>query len=189
MVKTELGFEVKQESQNDTMWASEIVAVPQSTQASRDPETNCQFCDDKDSKIAVLVSERENVIFDQNSMRSRLDLEFKNISDQNESLHNEIERLKIQSLFMKQQHNVDQNRIDALQKQVEALQSELENSKLKHNNEFEVEKLLAHYKRKGEMVYLVRWKNYGKEYDSWEGEDNLKCPKILNAYKKSKKII
>lgn len=134
VVKTELDFQVKQESQNDVMWASELVTVPQCTQAARDFETKCQSCDDKDSKIASLISEKEKMTFDQNSMRLRCDSEIKNISDQNESLHNEIERLKTQSLFMEKQHNVDENRINALYKQVEVLQSELESLKAKHEH-------------------------------------------------------
>lgn len=169
MVKTELDFEVKQESQDETMWASELVVVSQNTHASRNCETKCQSCDGKDSKIAVLVSEREKLIFDQNTMRSRFDSEVKNISDQNELLQIEIERLKTQSMFMEQQHNVDQNRIDALHKQIEALQMEVESLKAKHNNEYDVEKLLAHKNKKGKIVYLVRWKGFAKEYDTWEG--------------------
>lgn len=122
-------------------------------------------------------------------MRLRYASEVKNITDQNESLHNEIERLKAQSLFMEKQHNVDENRIDSFDKHVSALQSEFESLKAKHNNEFEVGKILAHKKQKGEMMYLVRWKGYGKEYDTWEQENNLTCPKLLNAYNESKKII
>lgn len=55
MVKTELGFEVKQESHDDAMWASKLVTVPQNFQAGYDCETKCLSCDDKENEIAVMV--------------------------------------------------------------------------------------------------------------------------------------
>ena len=52
--------------------------------------------------------------------------------------------------------------------------------------EFEVEFIHAHKFRKGrknKRVFLVRWKGYGPEHDTWEPEDNLKnCPDALHDY-------
>lgn len=61
--------------------------------------------------------------------------------------------------------------------------------KLKIDGEYEVQDLLLHEKRKGKISYLVRWKGYSAEYDSWEEEENLHCPAILEAYQKSKKLL
>lgn len=53
------------------------------------------------------------------------------------------------------------------------------------DNVYEVEKIIRHqYSRE----YLVRWKPFGPDDDTWEKESNLNCPTILNKYKKIKKI-
>lgn len=50
--------------------------------------------------------------------------------------------------------------------------------------EYEVEMLLKHRKRKGKQrEFLVRWKNYSPSYDTWETEDRLKCPALVNYLK------
>lgn len=48
---------------------------------------------------------------------------------------------------------------------------------------YEVEKLVGH---KMVRFYLVRWKGYTEEHDTWEKETNLiDCPEILKSYKSS----
>lgn len=51
---------------------------------------------------------------------------------------------------------------------------------------FEVQKLLTHKIIKRKRQFLVRWKGYDSTEDSWVPESGLNCPKILNAYLKSK---
>lgn len=51
--------------------------------------------------------------------------------------------------------------------------------------QYEVEKILEQKKQKGVWLYKIRWKGYGAEHDTWEKESNLKCPKILKAFKKT----
>lgn len=50
---------------------------------------------------------------------------------------------------------------------------------------YEVEKLIGHKTKKGARFYLVRWKGYNEQDDTWEKESNLDCPAILNAYNAS----
>lgn len=49
---------------------------------------------------------------------------------------------------------------------------------------FEVLKILARRKsRRGKLEYLVRWKNYGEEDDTWEPIENLKdCDEVLEDF-------
>lgn len=53
---------------------------------------------------------------------------------------------------------------------------------------YEVEDLIKHKKNKNGMQYLVRWKNFTPKDDTWEREDNLMCPGILEAYKRKKNL-
>jgi len=45
--------------------------------------------------------------------------------------------------------------------------------------EYEVEKILDRRERRGKLKYLVRWKDYTAEEDTWEGLENLKNAKDL----------
>lgn len=60
--------------------------------------------------------------------------------------------------------------------------------KQRKNNEYEVEKLLNHKGRKPNREFLVRWKNFPPDDDTWELERNLCCPKILKEYLKKKRL-
>ena len=50
--------------------------------------------------------------------------------------------------------------------------------------EYEVEAILGHRKRKRKIEYLVRWKDYGAEEDSWQSARDLQnAPCLLRAYR------
>lgn len=52
------------------------------------------------------------------------------------------------------------------------------------NDVYEVNRLIADEKVGKTRYYLVRWKGFGREDDTWETEKSLSCPKILKEYKK-----
>lgn len=52
--------------------------------------------------------------------------------------------------------------------------------------DYEVERLLDDKIVRGKRKFLVHWKNFGSEYDTWENEHNLNCPDILQGYWTSK---
>ena len=56
--------------------------------------------------------------------------------------------------------------------------------------EYEVDHIVRHKKnRQGRFLFLIRWKGYGPDEDSWEPASNLKhAREILNAYKMSHKL-
>lgn len=62
----------------------------------------------------------------------------------------------------------------------------------KSNNEYEVEAILdkrtTKSKKKGTVTtkYLIRWKGWGEDGDTWEPEDTLNCPELIRAFKKKK---
>lgn len=57
-----------------------------------------------------------------------------------------------------------------------------------HEKEYEVESIVKHRRKNRLIQYLVRWKNYPPDQDTWQLESDLSCPKILNTYKKLKKL-
>ena len=55
------------------------------------------------------------------------------------------------------------------------------------DTEYEVEKILDHKKkheRGASRLYLIRWKGYGKDHDTWEPEENLDCKDLLEKFHK-----
>lgn len=62
-----------------------------------------------------------------------------------------------------------------------------ENDKSAENGDeegYEVEEIINHkYKGKRmKKLYLIRWKNYGPEDDTWEEESSLNCPELVEKY-------
>ena len=54
--------------------------------------------------------------------------------------------------------------------------------------EYEVEKILAHRRVGRTSKYLVRWKGYSSYHDSWQSEEDLaNCQELLTEFKKTNK--
>ena len=61
--------------------------------------------------------------------------------------------------------------------------------KIFEQREYEVEKLVGHRRRGRRMEYLVRWKDYGPLYDTWELQGALKnAPEVLDQYKRANRL-
>lgn len=69
------------------------------------------------------------------------------------------------------------------------LKCEMEVLKLHVNGQYEVEKLLKHKRSKGQQSFLVRWKGFSSEHDSWVFQKDLRCPSKLEIYKKEHNLI
>lgn len=52
----------------------------------------------------------------------------------------------------------------------------------------QVEAIVGHKSKRGESFFLVRWKGYGKDDDSWEPEAELNCDDLIAEYRKKVRI-
>lgn len=62
-------------------------------------------------------------------------------------------------------------------------------SREKNEQEFEVEDILAHkIGRNKKRRFLIKWKNYEPQHNSWTDEIHLNCGSVLAKYLKSKNL-
>lgn len=57
------------------------------------------------------------------------------------------------------------------------------------NKQYLVEEVLDKRVRGGKVEYLLKWEGYSPKYNSWEPEENLKCPALLQAFLARRKVI
>ncbi|CAO3699328.1 unnamed protein product [Rhizopus microsporus] len=61
-----------------------------------------------------------------------------------------------------------------------------DNSDSFDNEVYEVERLLGHRITDGSYEYLIKWKNYSNEYNTWEKERNIFAKGLILDYWRSK---
>lgn len=59
-----------------------------------------------------------------------------------------------------------------------------EKENIEEVEEYEVEDVLDHKIDNGVSYFLIKWKGYDSENNTWEPEDTLSCPDLVSKYKK-----
>lgn len=72
-------------------------------------------------------------------------------------------------------------------KQLQTAMAQNDQSENSTDDIYEVERILDEKKVGKVQHYLVRWKGFGPNDDSWERKSDLSCPAILREYLESKK--
>lgn len=121
------------------------------------------------------------------SDKKKIVADFIAVKKENQNLFFSLQEEKKENNRLREE-NIELKRIiKEMQQPTETPKKKLNDENVSESEiEYEVEMLLKHRKRKGKREFLVRWKNYSPSNDTWETEDRLKCPALVNYLKQNR---
>lgn len=122
--------------------------------------------------IAKLKFEHQRTIFKLNKRNEKLVADLSIAQQKNTENRNFVEKL--------------QNEKEELLSQIKQLNDQNKSAGVSTNTDYAVEQIVKDKIVNKKKYYLVRWKGYGEDEDSWEPEKSLNCPYLLDKYKESK---
>lgn len=138
----------------------------------------------KQKECVKLIAEKsvlEQGAIETSAKITKLELDLSHLKTESDHKLNQYKR---KAFDLNQQNQTLSARIKQLQSAM-AQNSQIENKT--ENNIYEVEKIIDEKKVGKMQYYLVRWKGFGANDDTWEKEANLMCPTILKDYLRDKK--
>lgn len=166
-------------------------------------KSNLIWADEKKSLVSKIVSlkaENQHLCFQLEKKSKKINILNDKIELSSQKLHDVEAEMANVKKDLREKQETDRNtiadllsekkKLEARIKQIQS--SEIINSSLQPtetpNDEqvFEVEKVIADKVVHGKRKYKIRWKGCSSKQDTWEKEENLFCPSILDEYRKSK---
>lgn len=188
-IKTEHMIEKLIGVKREPTFANEMIPNNYLTQNKKQPEN-------LSSTSQTEADEKKNLISELNNVRSEYQSTCFNLNKKIDSMHainveknKEIEHMKVKIALLSKENKQLEARVKQLQSKVVNCENiSVQSSKtLKEDVEedetvYEVEKLLGDKLINNVRHYLVRWKEYSSQHDTWEPISNIFCPKILEEY-------
>lgn len=172
-IKTEPTFNIKVENNVDQLEILQEIAI-----RSGPLIENKEHSNGPQNQIDKLNSEKTDLLSDLLSLTEDYDRVCLKLNEK------ESECSKLRSVQTAMEEKLDKQNTE-IQKLKLKLQKKKEvKSDLceKKSNVFDVEKIMGHKVVNGEILFLIRWKGYGAEDDTWEKKKNLFCDKFLKNY-------
>lgn len=122
--------------------------------------------------IAKLKLEHQQTLFKLNKKKEKLAADLSIAHKRNTENQNLIAKL--------------QNEKEDLLSQIKQLKNQIKSADTSKNCDYAVEQILDDKIVNKKKYYLVHWKGYGDDEDSWEPAKNLNCPYLVDKYNESK---
>lgn len=133
-------------------------------------------------KYISLKKDHQQLFFDHQEVKQQNTILKNEIS----TLKKEIEVLHANKIQFERSFSSKKKRLSTKNKQNQptTVIDNMRKKKIKRETSpvYEVENIVKHRGKKTNREFLVQWKGYSKEHNSWEREANLSCPKILQEY-------